>query len=157
MSREFRGYGYSSLLKLQKVGWCVFISSLSIKKFCILCLQQYKVICTLINIFCSSLIFSIPGKLPPVLQQPVCYWLGIDFGIICCPFPQHSPTHPKSHSYTKLSDIRTAGNVTFVNVFNHIFNKTPDAFHKDHFLLPAKYARSVYMLQIEAESTQEGG
>jgi hypothetical protein len=40
------------------------------------------------------------------------------------------------NSLAKLPDITTAGNVTSVNVFNHIFNKTADAHHKSH-LLPA--------------------
>lgn len=55
----------------------------------------------------------------------MCYWFGIDLGVICC--------HLIKNSLAKLLDIRTAGNVTFVNVFNHIFNKTADAHHKSHF------------------------
>jgi len=76
--------------------------------------------------------------LQPVLQLRECYWFGIDFGVICC--------HLTKNSFTKLFDIRTAGNVTFVNVFNHIFNKTADAHHKSYFPLPSKCVKSANLL-----------
>lgn len=88
--------------------------------------------CALINFCCSrcyvlllwsSPVLSLP--LSSVLQVTMCYWFGIDLGVICC--------HLIENSLAKLLDIRTAGDVTFVNVLNHIFNKTADAHHKSHF------------------------
>lgn len=109
----------------------------------VLFLQGKKsIICTLINIFFFS-------RLQPVLQLRECYWFGIDFGVICC--------HLTKNSFTKLFDIRTAGNVTFVNVFNHIFNKTADAHHKNHFPLPSKCVKSAnLLLQLELNLLNKG-
>lgn len=70
-----------------------------------------------------ALLLSLP--LRSVLQVTMCYWFGIDLGVICC--------HLIKNCLAKLLDITTAGNVTFVNVFNHTFNKTADAHHKRHF------------------------
>lgn len=39
----------------------------------------------------------------------------------------------KKQFLAKLPNIRTAGNVTFVNVFNHIFNKTTDVHRQNPF------------------------
>ena len=66
----------------------------------------------------------------------MCYWFGIDLGVICC--------HLIKNSLAKLLDIRTAGNVTFVNVFNHIFNKTADAHHKSHFPPPIRLCKTSF-------------
>lgn len=103
---------------------------------------EKSIICTLINFFFFS-------RLQPVLQLRECYWFGIDFGVICC--------HLTKNSFTKLFDIRTAGNVTFVNVFNHIFNKTADAHHKSHFPLPSKCVKSAnLLLQLKLSLLNKG-
>lgn len=99
-------------------------------------------ICTLINFFFFF-------RLQPVLQLRECYWFGIDFGVICC--------HSTKNSFAKLFDIRTAGNVTFVNVFNHIFNKTADAHHKSYFPLQSKCVKSAnLLLQLKLSLLNKG-
>lgn len=77
---------------------------------------------------------SLAPSFSSVLQATVCYWFGIDLGVICC--------HLIKNSLAKLLDIRTAGNVIFVNVFNHIFNKTADAHHKRLFLSLLSWGKS---------------
>lgn len=106
-------------------------------------------ICILINfsLRLSSLFFSLTHtdthvhvfslSFSSVLQVTMCYWFGIDSGVICC--------HLIKNSLAKLLDITTAGNVTFVNVFNHIFNKTADAHHKSHFLSLSGCVKSAHL------------